>query len=778
MATLKCTTWLLASAALALAAGNRTTPPTLNSVAPLGIARGTTVEMTVEGLNLARSSAVYFSEPGVTGRVVRVKELPDLPDVRLGSNGTPSSIDLGPLPPRNQVTVEVEVAPEAEIGPVSFRLLTPLGTSPEGRFLVEPYYGETTDQEPANDTPEGALETFLPAILTGAISKPGDVDHYRIHMRAGQEITFYNGAMLIGSSLQPVVTILDSDLKVVREFGASGGREQTMFAHRFEAAGDYYVRVADYQHSGRAGHFYRIVAGEFPLVTGAYPLGVKRGSGGEVVLRGHHIPAKLKLDGKPGADSEDTVALRPEHSFNTIRVALGDEPEVESQGGTIALPVTINGRIAAAGAENRYRFQAKKGESLIFEVNARRMGSDLDSFIEVLDAKGNPIERATVRPTWETNVTLRDHGSTDRGIRIAAWSALQAGDYVMLGSEILRVEALPLSPDADIILESFGGQRMAFFDTSAEAHAIDQAVYKVQILPPGTKLSPNGLPVAHLYYRNDDGGPGFGADSLLHFTAPADGEYILRIRDSEGLGGDGYTYRLTARKPRPDFRLTVAPRNPNVPRGGSIPVTVTAARLDGFDGEIAVQLAGLPPGLHASHGTIRPGQVTTTITLSADADASLAAATSLQAVGTAAALKHAANPEDHLKLIALMPQPDVVMTAETKEVTLEPGGTADITVTIQRQAGFKGRVPVEVRNLPPHVRVLDVGLNGVLITEDETRRSFTVEALPTAEPGEQTIYVSGQVETRSGQQSSYAAPEGIRLRVKAKAATATRPPAL
>src|SRR4051812_40961722 len=123
-------------------AGNRTTPPTLNSVAPQGVARGTSVEMTIEGLNLARATAIYFSEPGISGRILRVKELPDLPDVRLGSNGTPSTIDLGPLPPRNQVTVEVEIAPEAEVGPVGFRLLTPLGTTPEGRFLVEPYYGE------------------------------------------------------------------------------------------------------------------------------------------------------------------------------------------------------------------------------------------------------------------------------------------------------------------------------------------------------------------------------------------------------------------------------------------------------------------------------------------------------------------------------------------------------------------------------------------------------------------------------------------------------------
>jgi hypothetical protein len=77
-------------------------------------------------------------------------------------------------------------------------------------------------------------------------------------------------------------------------------------------------------------------------------------------------------------------------------------------------------------------------------------------------------------------------------------------------------------------------------------------------------------------------------------------------------------------------------------------------------------------------------------------------------------------------------------------------------------------VPVEVRNLPPRVRVLDVGLNGVLVTEDESRRSFKLEALPTAEPGDQLIYVSGSVETRSPQASSYASPQAILLHVKAR----------
>ena len=755
----------MAFAAVLPAAGNRTTPPTLNSVAPFGVARGTTVELTVEGLNLAHASAVYFSRSGVTGRILRIKELPDLPDIRLGSNGTPSSIDLGPLPPLNQVTVEVEVSPDAEIGPVSFRLLTPLGTSPEGRFLIEPYYGETPDLEP-NDTPEKAFETILPAILSGTISKPGDVDYYRIKVDAGQLVIFENGAMAIGSTLQPVVTILDANLATVCEFGRDGGVDQTMFAHRFEKAGTYYIKVADYQQSGDARHFYRIIAGEFPLVLGTFPLGVRRGAGGEVTVRGYNLETKLRVAGKPDADAEDSIALRPEHAFDEIRVSLGEEPELNSQGGPLPVPVTVNGRIAARGAQNDYRVQARKGEQLVLEVNARRLGSDLDSFLEVLDSKGNPIERAVVRPVWETSVTLRDHDSAGRGVRLSTWDGLRAGDYVMIGGEIIRVEALPLSPDNDTVFQSFGGQRLAFFDTTTEAHAIDSAAYKVQIHPPGTKFSPNGLPIAHLYYRNDDGGPGYGRDSVLHFTAPADGDYIVRIRDAEGLGGENYAYRLTVRKPHPDFRLSVNPRNPNVPVGGTVPVTVTAFRMDGFEGPIEVTMDALPAGLRAAPGVIAAGQTSTTIALTADSSAKLNAAVPLVVRGSAeGGPGHIANPEDHLKLIAVMPPPDLLMTAETKEVTLTPGGKAEITVSIARQGDFKGRVPVEIRNLPPYVRVLDVGLNGVLITEDQSRRSFTIEALPMAQPADQMIYVSGDVETRSNQQSSYAAPQPIRLRV-------------
>lgn len=755
--------------------GNRITPPTLSSVSPRGIARGATVEMTVEGLNLAHAQGILFDQPGVKGRIVRVKELPDLPDIRLGSNGTPSTVDVGPLPPRNQVTIEVDVSPEAPVGVVGFRVQTPLGTSPEGRFLVEPYYGESPDREP-NGTPDQAFESFLPTILVGDIGKAGDVDYYKIAVKAGQELVFENGAMLTGSTLQPIVELLREDQTVVKAFGTEGGVSAAHFAHKFDTAGTYYVRVSDYQQSGRPSHTYRIKVGNFGLATSAFPLGVAVGKATDVKLSGlgPKSGATLKVKGEPAPGEVDLARVRPEGSFSEVKLAIGSDPEIVASGKNtaatspqlVSVPTTINGRIDAPNTDHYYRFHAKKGEKVVLEVTARRLDSDLDSYLEVLDSNGKPIEVATARAVMETFTTLRDHDSASRGIRITSWTGWAVGDYVMLGNEIMRVEALPRGPDDDTIFDSFNGQRIAYFGTSSEMHHQDRPAHKIQLHPAGAKFTPNGLPLVRLYARNDDGGPGFGKDSRVEFQAPADGDYLVKLRDVRGMGGESFTYRLNLRPPRPDFRLAVNPRNPNVPVGGSVPLTLTAFRLDGYNGPIEIAVEDLPAGVKATPGVIQPGQVFTTVLLSAADDVKEMAAVPLKVVGRGASVVRYANPEDRLKTIALMPKADVVMTAETREVTLTPGGTAEVSVSIKRQNGFGGRVPVEVRNLPPRVRVLDVGLNGVLLNEDETRRSFTLEALDNVEPVEQWIYVSGAIETRSPLQNSYAAPQAIRLLVK------------
>lgn len=772
----------LACAAAAFAAnttsdwptGNRTTPPTIDSVSPRGVPRGATTELTVEGLNLAKASAVFFSEPGIQARILRIKELPDLPDVRLGSNGGISTVDLGPLPPRNEVTLELDISPDADIGPVDFRLQTPLGTSPEGRFLIEPYYGESADREP-NDTPEDAVEVFTPAILVSAISKPGDVDYYKVTVKAGEQLVLENGAAMLGSRLQPVVSIYDADQSLIRQYGLEGGRSAQYFAHRFDKAGAYYIKIADYEEGGSAQHFYRFKVGKFPLALAAYPLGVRKGRTEQIALTGYNLGAgKIAVPGEASPEYESAVMLRPKvaagKTFNKLKLAVGDEPEVEAAAAqSVQAPVTVNGKLLDARSD--FRFKARQGEKLVLEVNASRLGSPLDSMLEILDAKGNPVERATVRCELATAVTLNDPSSSSDGIRILSWTGFAVGDTVMVGSELIRVRAMPREPDDDIRFESFEGQRLGLLDTTPEAHSIDTPVYKVQVHPPGAAFVSNGLPLVRLPYRNDDGGPGYGKDSRLRFTAPADGEYVVRLRDVRGLHGEDYAYRLTVRAPAPDFRLSVDPRNPNVPVGGRIPVTVTALRLDDFDGPIEVEIEDLPAGLSATRGTIEPGRVSTTVLLSANENAQLDRAVPLRVSGKATDgarhLAHWANPEDKLKLIALMPKPDITMEAKTREVVLEPGKSATVEVEIRRNNNFGGRVPVEVYNLPPTVIVANVGLNGVLIHEGGNHVTFTLQALANAEAIDQPIVLSGNIETRADQQNEYAS-ERIVLKVPAK----------
>src|SRR5262249_23039399 len=150
---------------------------------------------------------------------------------------------------------------------------------------------------------------------------------------------------------------------------------------------------------------------------------------------------------------------------------------------------------------------------LIVEVNARRLGSALDSVIEILDAKQQPVPRATLRCLAKTYVTFRDHDSAGGNIRIEAWGELAVSGYIWVGSELLRIRDLPTHPDADCIFFSERGQRTGFLDTTPTHLSLGTPMYKVAIHPPGTKFPSNGYPVINLFYRNDDGGPGYGRDS-------------------------------------------------------------------------------------------------------------------------------------------------------------------------------------------------------------------------------------------------------------------------
>jgi hypothetical protein len=276
-------------------------------------------------------------------------------------------------------------------------------------------------------------------------------------------------------------------------------------------------------------------------------------------------------------------------------------------------------------------------------------------------------------------------------------------------------------------------------------------MYKVAIHPPGTAFPANGLPVFTLTYRNDDGGPGYGKDSRLFFDPPADGDYLVRVGDAGGLGGSAYAYRLTVRPPRPSFQVSFTPTAPAVWKGGAIPVTVNADRSDGYEGAIDVRLENLPPGFSAPATTIPAGENSTAFALYAEPTAAAPPkdAPPLKLVARAKIGGQEVVREAAGGLPGAADPGDIVTTVEQSEVTVQPGKTVWLTAKVERRNGFKGRVPLDVLGLPHGVRVLDVGLNGILITEQESSRAFEIYCEPWVQATEHPFVVLARGEKKN-----------------------------
>lgn len=723
-------------------------PAALRNVSPAGARRGAEVTLTLDGVNISGATAAVFDDPAITGAV---------------SAGTG----------RNQVKVKTQVGEGTRTGIHRVFLETPLGTTGAVTFAVGGW-SEVSEKEP-NDTPAQAQDVRLPATLVGGLDRPGDGDCFRFEAAAGQELVFQVVAQPVRSRLGSVLALLDGEGRVLDESSGTGSQVDAVLGHRFERAGKYVLRVRDLENAFGGDVTYRINAGAFSYATGILPPGVPR-SGGEVTLRGWNLGEGQKVRVPAQAAGTWIVAGTDAGPLlSPVRVAVGEEPETVEEDRAnddpasaqrVEWPVTINGRIQAPGKPDVdcYRFQARKGQQLVLEVNARRLGSPLDSAIEVLDTSGKRIERATLRPTAETVLTLSDRDSASPALRLLTWNDFRLNDFVYIQGEVVQLVALPRGPDDDARFRAVRGQRVALMDTTPTGHAMNTPAYRVQIHPPGRQFPPNGMPLFHLYYESDDGGPLYGKDSCLTFTAPADGEYVARLRDVRGDGSDRHSYRLTLREPRPDFRLSLSPEYPNVPAGARVPVDVNADRLDGFEGEIQVRLEGLPAGTTATSGVIEAGETGATLLLSAEPGARTLPAAErrpFRLVGTAridgAERTRTVEPGGGSSWVAVLPKPDLTVRTARQQITLAPGTEQHVLATITRENGFAGRVPIELKNLPYGVRVLDVGLNGVLITESEAARRFTIVCEPWVRPTRRLIYCTVRTETESPASTEVAA---------------------
>jgi hypothetical protein len=711
-------------------------PPEATKLTPGAGRRAQALRVTFEGMNLDRVDEIVSTQPGFTSKIVSATS--------------------------TKVEADVVFPMTTPAGVYEMRVKNNAGTSKPLSLIVDPFAAVTARD--GNDSPGKGQMLTLPASVIGKLGKPGDAAFYRFEAAKGQQLGVHVLTKAVGSKVEAYLQLTDRHGKVLAE------ATQDFLGYTFSERGTYSLGIRDRDFRGGKDMHYRLHLGPIPVVTSLFPLGVQRGMEADIRIKGVFLGAekariRVPADAAPGSKIPVVVATAQGKPLGKQDVVVGEFPETltsqkSGQGsseikGTIPNPGTANGHLLFPNQRDTWKFTAKKGQRLVLETNARRLESALDSILEVVDVAGNPVPRVVLRCQAKTYVTFRDHDSASPNIRIEAWGELGVNDWIYVGGELIKILSLPTHPDADCVFFGSDGKRRGYLDTTPTHHSMNEPMYKVTLHPPGTTFPPNGYPVFTLYYQNDDGGPGYGRDSRILFDPPADGDYLIRVTDARGQGGDNFAYRLTVGPPRPRFNIRFSPTNPVISRGGALPIQVSAERLDGYEGPIDVRFDNLPPGFSAPPTTVEAGQSSTAFALYADDNAKTPTKPQpLHMVAEAVIGGETVRSEMKGETPKATEPGEIVAFTEESEIAVKPGGQVKLTVHIERRNGFLGRVPLDVRGLPHGVRVLDIGLNGILVNENEVRRTIVIHADPWVEASARPLVVLAR---REGKNTEHAA---------------------
>lgn len=270
-------------------------------------------------------------------------------------------------------------------------------------------------------------------------------------------------------------------------------------------------------------------------------------------------------------------------------------------------------------------------------------------------------------------------------------------------------------------------------------------------------LTPAGAVLA----SNDDTN---GKDPALVFTPPADGEYVVRLRDLNSKGGDGFVYFLAADWARPDFTLKCDPSKAMIGPGSRGAWYVQVTRNNGFAGPVKVNVSGLPKGVTVNPLTIPPTMTNGLLVVSAAPDAPLGAAVveitgtgeatvdgKPQAVTrTAVAVEEIYSPgggrarfDARMQAVAVTGPTDILdVQVKPDKLALKPGDEVKLEVTVKRRPDYDKAVSLDIplrhlgtvfaNPLPPGVTVVE-GKSKTLLGNGNTGY-ITLKVDPTAAP--------------------------------------------
>jgi hypothetical protein len=375
---------------------------------------------------------------------------------------------------------------------------------------------------------------------------------------------------------------------------------------------------------------------------------------------------ELKKDAQPGLYplrivNEDGIS-------NLMLFSVGVFPEIQEEDAEESLrtPVVVNGTLKAAEIDS-YNFSAKAGEKLVFEVEARRMGSAIDPNIEILDHSGKQLAKNEDAPGLgvdsRVEVTFPKTGVYQVKIRDARYSDQTQNFYrLKIGAFHFAEAIFPLGGKRGEQVEfTLSGGNLAapvkvtekldakgpYQFVSLPGSAALPMVVAVDDRPDTTELKAGGIVNGRLAKAGDVGRyklavkPGqqwvidltaaslgtsqldamltvsdekgkkiasrddiANADPALPFTVPEKVNAVtVVVEDVLGRGGAAFGYRLQARQGPPDFVAEIVSPFVNVPAGGTAQVVVNVQRR-GYDGPLRVVIPNLPEGFALGGGHV------------------------------------------------------------------------------------------------------------------------------------------------------------------------------
>ena len=146
--------------------------------------------------------------------------------------------------------------------------------------------------------------------------------------------------------------------------------------------------------------------------------------------------------------------------------------------------------------------------------------------------------------------------------------------------------------------ERIPDERARFEVGDARNLPVESAAFGLPVSPAVRVLDPAKKPVAKGEPRQ------LHDDATLVVTPAADGTYGIEVRDLYGAASDRHRYLVRVVPAEPGFALTTAGDRLTLVPGKPLDVAVTVAKQNGFTGDVALTVEGLPPGVTTLVGIV------------------------------------------------------------------------------------------------------------------------------------------------------------------------------